>query len=69
MERHDSPGMETTGDVRMVDHGDELLIRTAFEVAVALTQVDVDEHFALGWCHIQFFPLSLFCENTQLLLA
>lgn len=43
--------MEPTSDIRMVDHGNEFLIGAAFEVAVALAQVNVDKHLALWRCH------------------
>lgn len=34
--------MESTGNISMVDKRDELVIRAALEVAIALAQVDVD---------------------------
>lgn len=36
----------------MIDHGDQLVVRPAFEIAVALAQVDVEMHFLLYWGHV-----------------
>lgn len=45
------PGVEPTGDVRVVDEWYELVVWSAFEVAVAFAQVDIDHDLVLDGSH------------------
>lgn len=48
---HYLPGMETTCYVCMVNERDELLIRAALEIAVALSQINIDLDLVLRRRH------------------
>jgi hypothetical protein len=37
----------------MVDHGEELFVRTTYVVSVGLAHIDVDHGFMFGWCHFR----------------
>ncbi len=50
--REDSRGVEAAGDVGLVDHGEELEVRTARPVAIGFSQVDVDQGFVLDGPHV-----------------
>lgn len=40
------PGVEAACYVCMVDHGNKLLVWAAFEVAIPLPEIDIDESLA-----------------------
>ena len=37
--------------ISMIDHWDEFIVRTTFEVAIGLSQIDVDMYYFLNWTH------------------
>ena len=45
--------MEATGNVGMINEGNQLFIRSTDIIAVCLTQIDVYESSVLDWGHVE----------------
>lgn len=51
--------MESACYIGVVDQWDELVVWAAFEVAIALAEIDVDHYFVLKRCHDCNFDMEM----------